>query len=142
MRPNSGGKATKYWWGDGTPTRVVENVTGQGDESRSRRQWETYFKGYTDRYWGPAPVASFEANPFGLFDIGGNVAEWVDDCWHDSYLRAPADGSAWVNPGCNLRVVRGGFWASSPNQARSAYRNSAKPDHRGARVGFRIARDL
>lgn len=137
-----GGKATKYWWGDGAPTRVVENVTGQGDESRSRRQWETYFKGYTDRYWGPAPVASFEANPFGLFDIGGNVAEWVDDCWHDSYLRAPVDGSAWVNPGCNLRVVRGGLWASSPDQARSAYRVSAKPDRRDARVGFRIARDL
>jgi len=136
------GKTTRYWWGDGTPSKVVENLTGQGDVSRSRRQWETYFRGYTDKYWGPAPVASFAPNPFGIYDIGGNVAEWVDDCWHESYLRAPADGSAWVNPGCALRVLRGGFWASSPEQARSAYRLSAKPDRRDARVGFRIARDL
>jgi len=64
------------------------------------------------------------------------------DCWHDTYLRAPADGSAWINPGCKQRVARGGYWASSPNQSRAAYRVSAKPEHRGARIGFRIARDL
>ena len=74
--------------------------------------------------------------------MGGNVAEWVIDCWHDSYIRAPADGSAWVNPGCDTRVVRGGYWASSPDQARSAYRFSANPMARDARIGFRIARDL
>jgi formylglycine-generating enzyme required for sulfatase activity len=137
-----GGKTARYWWGNGSPDRPVENLTGEGDVSRSQRQWSTFFDGYSDRFWGPAPVASFEPNPFGLFDIGGNVGEWVMDCWHDTYLRAPIDGTAWLNPGCKQRIVRGGSWASSPNQSRAAYRISAKPEHAGARIGFRIARDL
>ena len=136
------GKKSVYWWGDGSPGRAVENLTGEHDVSRGRRQWSTFFEGYEDKYWGPAPIASFEANPFGLYDIAGNVGEWVRDCWHDTYLRAPSDGSAWLNPGCKLRIIRGGYWASSPDQARSAFRLSAKPDRRDARVGFRIARDL
>ena len=136
------GRSTIYWWGDGSPREVVENLTGQKDTSRGRRQWDTHFEGYHDRFWGPAPVASFKTNPFGLHDIGGNVGEWVLDCWHDSYIRAPVDGSAWVNPGCDKRVIRGGFWASSPHHARAAFRLAANPDRRDARVGFRIARDL
>jgi formylglycine-generating enzyme required for sulfatase activity len=137
-----GGRSGRYWWGEGSPGRPVENLTGQGDASRSQREWATFFENYSDGFWGPAPVASFDANPFGLHDIGGNVGEWVLDCWHDTYLRAPTDGSAWVNPGCKLRVIRGGNWASSPVQSRSAYRVSAKPEYAGARIGFRIARDL
>jgi formylglycine-generating enzyme required for sulfatase activity len=137
-----GGTSTSYWWGNGTPGRVVENLTGSGDESRSHRTWTVAFEGYNDGYWGPAPVGSFLPNPFGLYDISGNVAEWVSDCWHETYIRAPADGTAWINPGCGYRVVRGAYWASSPHQARSAFRLSAKPDTTGARVGFRIARDL
>lgn len=137
-----GGKSSPYWWGNGAPSRVVENLTGEKDTSPGRRRWEAYFEGYEDGHWGPAPVASFSPNPFHLHDIGGNVGEWVKDCWHDTYLRAPLDGSAWVNPGCERRVVRGGYWASSPDQARSAFRFSAKPDQRDSRIGFRIARDL
>lgn len=136
------GRSSSYWWGEGTPPAVVENLTGERDVSRSRRQWETFFEGYGDRHWGPAPAASFEANPYGLFDMGGNVAEWVMDCWHDTYIRAPDDGSAWINPGCATRVVRGAYWASAPQQARSAYRLQAQPTLSGGRVGFRIARDL
>jgi formylglycine-generating enzyme required for sulfatase activity len=136
------GKPTPYWWGEGSPSRVVENLTGERDSSRGRRRWDSFFKGYGDKFWGPAPVASFEANPFGLYDIGGNVGEWVMDCWHDTYIRAPLDGSAWINPGCKLRVVRGGYWASSPDQARSAHRLSSRPDRRDGRIGFRIVRDL
>lgn len=136
------GRVTRFWWGDGSPDRTVENLTGEHDVSKSRRKWEIYFEGYGDRYWGPAPVMSFETNPFGLYDMGGNVAEWVMDCWHDSYIRAPDDGSAWVNPGCDKHVVRGAYWASSPDQARSAFRLQALTTSRDARVGFRIARDL
>jgi formylglycine-generating enzyme required for sulfatase activity len=137
-----GGSRSRYWWGDGAPDSQVENLTGARDSSPSERQWSTYFENYLDRFWGPAPVATFESNPFGLHDIGGNVAEWVMDCWHDTYLRAPTDGAAWVNPGCKLRVVRGGYWASSPDHSRSAFRISAFPDRHDARIGFRIARDL
>ena len=136
------GRNTLYWWGDGAPESVVENLTGEHDVSRGRRQWATFFPDYEDKYWGPAPAASFEANPFGLYDMSGNVAEWVEDCWHDTYMRAPVDGTAWLNPGCKLRTVRGGYWASSPEQARSAFRLSAQADRRDARIGFRIARDL
>jgi formylglycine-generating enzyme required for sulfatase activity len=137
-----GGTSTQYWWGNGSPDRVVENLTGDGDSSRGRRRWSVAFTNYSDKHWGPAPVASFQPNPFGLFDIGGNVAEWVRDCWHDSYVRAPLDGSAWVNPGCSDRVIRGGYWASSPENTRAPYRLYAKPDYRDSRTGFRVARDL
>jgi formylglycine-generating enzyme required for sulfatase activity len=136
------GTTTKYWWGNGSPGKTVENLTGDGDSSRGRRRWTVAFTNYFDNYWGPAPVASFSSNPFGLYDIGGNVGEWVRDCWHDSYVRAPLDGSAWINPGCAERVIRGGYWASSPENTRSPYRLYAKPDYRDARTGFRIARDL
>jgi formylglycine-generating enzyme required for sulfatase activity len=87
-------------------------------------------------------VKSFQPNPFGLYDINGNVSEWVADCWHDSYLRAPRDGSAWINPGCSAHVVRGGSWGSAPDQDRSAYRQGVEADVRSARVGFRVAREL
>ncbi|WEN14155.1 SUMF1/EgtB/PvdO family nonheme iron enzyme [Rhodanobacter sp. AS-Z3] len=133
---------TRYWWGNGVPTQPVENLTGSADRSRSGRRWSHAFRGYRDGYWGPAPVMSFVANPFGLYDINGNVSEWVADCWHDSYLRAPTDGSAWINPGCSAHVLRGGSWGSSPEQVDSAYRQGANGDARSGRVGFRVVREL
>jgi formylglycine-generating enzyme required for sulfatase activity len=136
------GTTTAYWWGDGAPDRQVGNLTGEGDRSRSKRTWAKAFEGYRDGYWGPAPVARFEANGFGLFDMGSNVSEWVEDCWHQNFLRAPEDGSAWVNRGCSKRVVRGASWGSDPDQARSAYRLGVAADTRSARVGFRVAREL
>ena len=137
-----GGTTTRYWWGDGTPDRKVENLTGSRDRSPSGRRWNHAFNGYGDGYWGPAPVMSFAPNPFGLYDMGGNVSEWVADCWHDNFIRAPVDGSAWLNPGCSLRVLRGGSWGSSPDQARSAWRQGADAGVRSGRVGFRVVREL
>ncbi|HEX7338680.1 MAG TPA: SUMF1/EgtB/PvdO family nonheme iron enzyme [Rhodanobacteraceae bacterium] len=136
------GTTTLYWWGDGVPKNKVENVTGSGDHSRLGRRWTHAFKGYGDGYWGPAPIQSFAPNPFGLYDMDGNVSEWVRDCWHASYLRAPDDGSAWVNPGCENRVLRGGSWGSAPEQVRSAYRQGALATTRSGRVGFRVVREL
>ncbi|MDI3261235.1 formylglycine-generating enzyme family protein [Aerosticca soli] len=137
-----GGTRTRYWWGEGNPTQAVENLTGSGDRSPRGRRWSHAFPHYRDGYWGPAPVMSFATNPFGLYDIDGNVSEWVADCWHDNYLRAPQDGSAWLNPGCTVHVVRGGSWGSSPEQARSAFRQAAAADTRSGRVGFRLMREL
>ncbi len=136
------GTNTRYWWGDGTPKSKVENLTGSRDRSPSGRRWSHAFRDYGDGYWGPAPVMSFAPNPFGLYDMGGNVTEWTDDCWHDSFIHAPVDGSAWINPGCSTRVLRGGSWGSSPEQARSAWRQGANADTRSGRVGFRVVRDL
>jgi len=137
------GATTRYPWGDGNPTRNLENFTGDGDRSpHLSRTWAKAFKRYEDGYWGPAPIGHFRANAFGLIDMDGNVSEWVADCWHDNYTRAPADSRAWINPGCAEHVVRGGSWGSAPDQVRSAFRLAAPADTRSARVGIRVARDL
>lgn len=136
------GSTTRYPWGEGNPDKPVGNFTGEGDRSPSKRSWSSAFPRYSDGYWGPAPVKSFPPDAFGLYDMEGNVSEWVEDCWHDNYVRAPRDSGAWVNPGCERHVVRGGSWGSDPDQVRSAFRLAANADTRSARVGFRVARDL
>lgn len=136
------GQQGRYPWGNGQPARGTANLTGGNDRSPSGRSWNNAFVGYGDGYWGPAPVGRFRANAFGLKDMDGNTSEWVADCWHASYRRAPADGAAWFNPGCRARVVRGGSWASSPAQARAAWRSSSDSDMTNARVGFRVVRGI
>ncbi|MCR6661937.1 MAG: formylglycine-generating enzyme family protein [Luteimonas sp.] len=136
------GGQERYPWGSGMPPQGVANTTGALDRSLGGRQWANAFAGYEDGYWGPAPVGNFTPNAWGLHDLAGNVSEWVADCWHDNYRRAPQDGSAWVNPGCRDQVIRGGSWSSSPAQTRSAWRAPAQVDTTNAKVGFRVARDL
>ena len=88
-------------------------------------------------------VGSFAANAFGLHDVHGNVAEWVQDCWNDSYKEAPADGSAWTKKGnCDKRVRRGGAWKHESAHLRSASRFGLKATDREKFLGFRVARDL
>jgi len=136
------GSQWTYHWGPDLPSAVVENLAGEGDRSPSGSKWGVSFPDYSDGHWGPAPVGQFRPNAMGLYDMGGNVMEWTEDCWHDSYVRAPANGSAWVNPGCTQRVVRGGSWAATPVLARSAFRKSMNATDTDVRVGFRVARDL
>jgi len=136
------GGSGRYPWGDGPPSPGQANTTGANDRSPAGRTWANAFPDYGDGHWGPAPVGSMVANSWGLHDLDGNVSEWVADCWHHSYRRAPKDGSAWVNPGCRDQVIRGGSWASSPAQTRSAWRAPASVDTTNARIGFRVVRDL
>jgi len=137
------GRRGQHPWGEGSPARLHGNLTGDGDVSpRLRRRWGNALTNYRDGYWGPAPARSFAAEGFGTYDMIGNVAEWTLDCFHDSYRRAPEDGSAWVNPGCEERVVRGASWSSAPGNARSAYRAPAKADTRNARLGIRLVREI
>jgi formylglycine-generating enzyme required for sulfatase activity len=137
------GSQGRYPWGsDGVPTARFGNLTGGNDVSPSGRHWNNAFVSYGDGYWGPAPGGSYLPNAFGLYDLGSNVSEWVSDCWHASYRRAPADGASWFNPGCRSRVVRGGSWASSPVQARAAWRSASDSDMTNARVGFRVVRGI
>jgi len=133
----------RYPWGNaGTPPEGSGNFTGGNDVSPSGRHWSNAFVGFGDGFWGPAPVASFRANAWGLHDMAGNLSEWVADCWHASYRRAPADGAAWFNPGCRQRLVRGGSWANSPQQTRAAWRLSQDSDTTSARIGFRLVRGI
>jgi len=136
------GTKSIYPWGDAAPKKLVGNLTGDGDKSIVGRSWGTPIPGYTDYFWGPAPVRSFHAEPWGTFDMVGNVSEWVLDCWHDSYQRAPMDGSAWVNPGCEQRVARGSSWASSLDQSRSAVRVAVNANSSNPWLGFRVLREL
>ena len=87
-----------------------------------------------------APVGSFSANGWGLYDMHGNVWEWVQDCYNDSYRDAPADGSAWETGNCSLRLRRGGSWLNSPRFLRSANRSKVRSEERNYVVGFRVAR--
>ena len=133
----------RYPWGDAPmPPAGSENVTGTADVSPQGRRWSNAFAGYGDGWWGPAPVGSFAPNAYGLHDLAGNVSEWVADCWHVGYRRAPATGAAWVNPGCRNRMYRGGSWASAPAQVRSAWRAFGGTDATNARIGFRVVRQL
>jgi formylglycine-generating enzyme required for sulfatase activity len=124
-----GGKETAYWWGKDL-VKGMANCTVCGGE------WD---------YKKTAPVGSFKPNTFGLYDTAGNVYEWVQDCWHDNYNRAPADGSAWKetsDENCRQRVIRGGSWFSTPESLRSSYRDWNSADTRNVSLGFRLARDI
>jgi len=121
------GTATRYSWGD-KPSAGNANCNSCGS------QWDRK---------QTAPVGSFEANAFGLYDMHGNVSEWVEDTWHSNYGGAPLDGSAWVEGGHQgLRVVRGGSWNDDPQYLRAASRLRNSTDFRSDSLGFRLARTL
>ena len=122
------GMTTIYSWGNETG-RNRANCVGCGSAWDNRQT---------------APVGSFAANAFGLFDMHGNVWEWVEDCYVNTYTGAPSDGSARTSGcGANVRaVVRGGSWSSLPRSLRSANRSSSSPSDRINTDGFRLVRDL
>ena len=70
----------------------------------------------------------------------GNVWEWTQDCWNESYSSAPPDGTAWTSGDCSRRVLRGGSWYGFPRVVRSASRNRGRSAVRGFSIGFRISR--
>ncbi len=125
------GTTTARWWGD-TLGHGQANCNGCGSD-------------FDYRYL--ADVESFTANPFGLFGVMGNAWQWTADCWHDSYVGAPADGSAWMTGGdCSKHVIRGGSWDNLPIFVRSAARTGSKGESReydySTLSGFRVARTL
>jgi formylglycine-generating enzyme required for sulfatase activity len=91
---------------------------------------------------GTVPVNLYQPNPWGLFQVHGNVAEWLEDCWNGNYEGAPLNASAVRTGDCSRHVLRGGGWSLSAEEIRSAFRDFAMKDRRYVHVGFRIARDL
>jgi len=91
----------------------------------------------------PTSVGTYPPNAFGLYDMHGNVWEWVQDCWNGSYRGAPNDGSAWESGDCVRRVLRGGSWCNfEPRSLRSANRDRRAAGGRDGSLGFRVARTL
>ncbi|WP_338847569.1 SUMF1/EgtB/PvdO family nonheme iron enzyme [Massilia sp. W12] len=92
---------------------------------------------------GASPVGSYAPNAFGLYDMHGNVWEWVSDAAHENYLGAPGDGRSWDEGGDpSRRMLRGGCWLYSPRYLRSAARNVCWIEGRNDIVGFRVLREL
>ena len=89
-----------------------------------------------------APVGAFAPNKFGLYDMVGNVWEWVEDCLHEDYRGAPVDGSAWMTGDCSRHRLRGGSWASFADEIRSANRGRAAAGDRVSIISFRVGRTL
>jgi formylglycine-generating enzyme required for sulfatase activity len=87
-------------------------------------------------------VGRYKPNDWGLYDTFGNAWEWVQDCWHETYEKAPADGSAWINAECSRHVARGGSWRSGADALRSAARNAFPSDRRRSTIGFRVVREI
>lgn len=98
--------------------------------------------GAADGYEHTSPVDAFPPNAFGVYDMHGNVYEWVADCWHPDYVGAPADGSAWMEGECNYHHIRGNDWLSPSIFSRSGNRNAREASARGDWIGLRVARDL
>jgi formylglycine-generating enzyme required for sulfatase activity len=120
------GTTTPYYWGDVIGTANA-NCNGCGSEWDNKQ---------------PAPVGSFAPNAFGLYDMAGNVSQWVQDCYHVDYNGAPIDGSAWTSGNCKQQVARGGSWVSPPQSLRSASRQWSLSDFRSGSLGFRVGRTL
>ncbi|MDB6012947.1 MAG: serine/threonine protein kinase [Gammaproteobacteria bacterium] len=95
-----------------------------------------------DGYVYSAPVGSFAANRFGLYDMLGNVFEWVQDCWHPDYSGSPSDGSAWLTGDCSQHDMRGGSWFTAPASVSAAARNRFEEGYRSNSVGFRLVREI
>lgn len=123
------------------PARACK-IANVADEAAARRYpgWDVL--ACDDRYVQAAPVASFAANALGLNDMLGNVFEWVQDCWNDTYDGAPADGSPRTDGDCTQHEMRGGSWFTSPDYLRPSYRNRFGREYRSTAVGFRVARDI
>jgi formylglycine-generating enzyme required for sulfatase activity len=148
------------------PSAWVANVTGKSYRLLTEAEWEYAARAGTQTpyFWGAAigrnnancdgcgtrwdgkqtaPAGRFKPNAFGLYDMHGNVWEWVEDCWHPNYVDAPPGGTAWITS-CSgsVRVIRGGSWDSSPANLRSALRKGLAIGNLDSHTGFRIARDI
>ena len=127
------GTTTANYWGDDTRRASSEictyaNVSGQRFACAEGERERT------------VPAGSFRPNPFGLYDMIGNVQEWTADCWNYTYDGAPADGRVWQQGDCTRHVIRGGSYHREDDSHDSAARRAAWSDEREGFIGFRVAR--
>jgi formylglycine-generating enzyme required for sulfatase activity/class 3 adenylate cyclase len=116
-----GGTQSKYWWGE----QMQPGMAGCKDCADAAAEQ-------------PAKVGSLKPNAFGLYDMGGGVDQWVEDCWHKTYQGAPADGTPWIGD-CTSHVIRSGSWKNDSRYVRPANRDSYDTNVRYPTHGFRVA---
>ena len=131
-----GGTNTARYWGE---TEEGQCTHANGADLRTGVGWAV---SCDDRQRNTAPVGSYTANGYGLYDVIGNVWEWTQDCWNERYAGAPTDGRAWVNGECGVRVLRGGSWGNISGYLRSAIRIESATGYRSDLLGFRVSRTL
>ncbi len=120
------GTTTRYYWGDDPGHTLIDQYAWYYDNSEVTTH----------------SVAQKLPNAWGLFDMNGNVLEWCEDWYHDSYSGAPDDGSAWLSPAGYYRVLRGGSWDYQARYCRSTERYNCSPDDRSFNHGFRLVRSV
>jgi len=117
------GTQTKYWWGDQLQPGMA-NCKNCTDVSAADQ---------------PVKVGSFKPNPFGLYDMGGAVDQWVEDCWNKTYQGAPSNGSPWTTGDCSSHVIRSGSWKNDASYVRPASRDKYDTNVLYPTHGFRVA---
>ena len=120
------GTTMARWWG-------AEIGRGNANCNGCGSQWDGRMT---------APVGSFRANSFGLYDMLGNVYQWVEDCWNETLAGRPSDERAVLTGNCGARVVRGGTWGGNPTYVRSGHRSWSGTGTRANYIGFRVAMTL
>ena len=131
------GASTAYWWGEGiTPSQALYDCSSPLASKGISAVINAPTKG------GTAPVDRYRPNDWGLFQVHGNVAEWVEDCWTPTIASASSSPAAVELANCKDHVLRGGAWSYPKTALRAAFREHAPADGRYNHVGFRVARDL
>lgn len=135
------GNEGRYYWGsfDPSPCNYANLMDASGKRANPERYWA---ESCDDHFAAAAPVGSFPPNAWGLYDMLGNVWEWVGDCWHSDYSNAPNDGSVWSAEPCRKHVNRGGGWGNNANSLRLSSRDADPNDATSDGLGFRVARTL
>jgi len=132
------GTTTSRFWGDDAQQACLYASVADMTAKQQLADWDRAIHSCTDNFSVTAPVGSFQPNPFGLYDMLGNVWEWTADNWHDTYQNAPGNGEAWRDGDASLQIMRGGAWFEHPPHTRCATRYREPPDAHSMYAGLRV----
>lgn len=137
------GTTTSHFWGDNIDDGCAYgNIADQSLKEVAGGLIAAYAN-CTDGYAvATAPVGHFKPNPWGLYDMLGNVLIWIEDCYVANYSQTPTDVSPNTKGPCTNRVIRGGSWLNTPRYVRAATRSGSAPDNRNSAIGLRVARTV